>query len=391
MTASKLSRIHSIDFARGLVMVIMALDHCRDLLHIDSMTQSPTDLATTTPILFFTRWITHLCAPIFVFLSGVSAYLSLQQHGDVRESRRFLLSRGIWLILLECTVVSFGIWFDIYFRMLFFQVIAAIGCGFIVLALLIRVSPKWLGVAGLVIIFAHDLLSGVALPANPVARILGSILLARGVFPSPHFTFFVGYPVLPWTGILLTGYACGQLFIYAPDRRRRLFVRIGLGALLLFVLLRYTNIYGDPAPWSVQKNAVYSLLSFLNVSKYPPSLLYTLVTLGILFLLLAVTEGRHNRFISIFAVYGKVPLFYYLIHWYIVHSIMLVMVFAQGFPLSELVFGAFSFGRPKAGSGLTLPYVYLVWLGVIVLMYPLCRWYGQYKMAHKENKWLRYL
>ena len=244
-----------------------------------------------------------------------SAYLSLQQHGDIRESRRFLLSRGLWLILLECTVVSFGIWFDIYFRMLFFQVIAAIGCGFIVLALLIRVSPKWLGVAGLVIIFIHDLLlSGVPLPANPVARIVGSHPCWRGgVFSLPRILlFFVAYPVLPWTGILLAGYGCGRLFAYASDRRRRLFVRIGLGALLLFVLLRYTNIYGDPAPWSVQKNAVYSVLSFLDVSKYPPSLLYTLVTLGILFLLLAATEGRQNRFISFFAVYGKVPLFYYL-------------------------------------------------------------------------------
>lgn len=172
---------------------------------------------------------------------------------------------------------------------------------------------------------------------------------------------------------------------------RRIFLRMGLAALILFVVLRYSNIYGNPTPWTVQKNAVFTFLSFINYSKYPPSLLFDLVTLGCLLLLLAAAEGRKNRFMEVATVYGKTPLFYFLIHMYVIHLAMLIMVLCQGFHPADLVFGPFKFGRPASGSGITLPYVYAVWLGVVALMYPLCKWYGRYKTGHREKKWLRYL
>jgi uncharacterized membrane protein len=389
-----MKRIYSIDFIRGLVMIIMALDHSRDLLHVHSIDQNPTDLSTTTPILFFTRWITHLCAPIFVFLSGTSAFLSIknQPDQDTRTSRRFLLTRGLWLILLEFTIVNFAIWYDIHFQLEFLQVIFTIGFGFILLSTMIKVPPKILAMIGLILIFGHDLITTLPPPANPVARFITSFLFAPGLFPiTSHLTIFVGYPALPWFGIMLTGFACGQLFWLPAPQRKKIFWQTGMAVLILFVILRYINIYGDPSKWSHQKDALFTFLSFMNVSKYPPSLLYTLVTLGIMFLLLAVMENVTNPFTRVISTYGKVPLFYYLIHWYVLHTIMLIVVFAQGFHAADLQFGAFLFGRPKSPSGLPLAGVYGIWFGVVCLMYPLCRWYSAYKSAHRDNKWLRYL
>jgi len=373
-------------------MMIMALDHTRDFLHVNPVTQDPTNLATTTPVLFFTRWVTHFCAPVFVFLSGLSAYLSFKSQADEKATRRFLLSRGIWLVVLEFTVVNFGLWFDIYFRTLIFEVIATIGCGFIILSFLYRIPPKILGITGVVLIFGLGLLSSVMLPDKPVLQFFGSLLMGPGVFPlAPNHMLIIAYPILPWLGIMLAGFGCGPLFELPAGIRRKIFLRMGLAALLLFVMLRYSNIYGNPTPWTVQKNAVFTILSFINYSKYPPSLLFDLATLGCLLLLLAAAEGRKNRFMDIATVYGKTPLFYFLLHMYVIHLAMLIMVLCQGFHPADLVFGPFKFGRPASGSGITLPYVYAVWLGVVALMYPLCKWYGRYKAGHPEKKWLRYL
>ncbi|WP_435353464.1 DUF1624 domain-containing protein [Emticicia sp. SJ17W-69] len=387
-----MKRINSIDFVRGLVMVIMALDHIRDLMHTTSLTQNPVDLATTTTGLFLTRWITHLCAPIFVFLSGASAYISFKNSNNLTESKRFLLSRGIWLIVLEFTVINFALWFDIHFQILMMQVICAIGVGLVVLSFLLKFSPRNIGIAGLVIIFSHNLLQGISFPKNPALNFISSVLFAPNFFQiTPNFSFLVSYPLIPWLGILLLGYGFGHFFAIPQEKRKKLFLQFGGGALLLFMLLRLINIYGDPAPWSVQKTPLFTILSFINVTKYPPSLLYTLVTLGIMFLVLSFTDGMKNKLIDIFSVYGKVPLFYYLIHWYLVHSIMIIMLFMQGFSIKDLNFAPFSFGRPQIGSGVELPVIYAVWLSVVIILYPLCLWYGKYKTEHRNNKWLRYL
>ena len=387
-----ITRITAIDFTRGLVMVIMALDHARDLLHVSSLTQNPTDLDTTTPLLFFTRWITHLCAPIFVFLSGASAYLSIKNKGNLAQSRRFLVSRGLWLVVLEFTIITFGIWFDLQFRMFLFQVIAAIGLSFVVLGLLLKLRSRIIGLIGFIIVLTHNLVPLIPFGEGSVVKLVLSPLFGPNVFQiSPQVTLVIAYPVVPWLGIMLLGFGCGSLFLIPAVKRNRLFLWIGFSCLLLFTGLRLGNLYGDPLPWAPQKNAVYTFLSFINVTKYPPSFLYDLVMLGIMFLLLGVAENFKNSFSRIISLYGKVPLFYYLLHWYVLHGIMLVMVFVQGFSWTDLVFGAFQFGRPQVGSGVGLAGVYLIWFLVVVALYPLCKWFAHYKAAHAQKEWLRFL
>jgi len=283
-----MNRLSSIDFVRGLVMVIMALDHTRDLFHVAALTSDPLNLTTTTPLLFMTRWITHLCAPIFVFLSGVSAWLSFQQMSDVKASRRFLWTRGLWLILLEFTVINFGIWFNPTFDILMSQVIGAIGFGMVVLSFLLRLSPKTVGLLGLTIIFGHNLLQNINFPVETPLHFIWGYLFRLSFFQiSPDFIFFVNYPLIPWLGILLAGFGLGQYLGLPTEPRRKMLLRLSLGALSIFVLLRSFNLYGDSQLWSsVQKNVIFAGLSLLNVSKYPPSLLFVCVTLGIGFLLL---------------------------------------------------------------------------------------------------------
>jgi uncharacterized membrane protein len=384
-------RVDAIDFARGLVMIIMALDHTRDLFHLHALTQSPTDLATTTPWLFFTRWITHLCAPIFVFLSGTSAYLSFQKRADMAETRQFLLRRGLWLLVLEFTVVSFGIWFDVKFRTSLFQVIAAIGFGFIVLGFLIKLPPKAIGLLGLLILLGHNLLPASFPAGSPFQQLLSALLRPNVFQVSPHHTLVIGYPPVPWLGMMLAGFASGPLFGMAPVKRKALFLKIGLACLALFTLLRYPNFYGDPAPWLTQENTLFTFLSFINVTKYPPSLLFCCLTLGLMWLILSFAEGLKNAFSRVVILYGQVPLFYYLVHWYLLHTLMVLLMLLQGFQWSDLDFGPFHFGRPQQPSGLRLGAVYLVWLSVVTGLYPVCRWYGSYRSRHPEKKWLRYL
>jgi uncharacterized membrane protein len=385
-----MKRINSIDFMRGLVMIIMVLDHTRDFMHTTSITQSPTDLTTTTPMLFFTRWITHLCAPTFVFLSGTSAYVSLKNKSNFSAGRKFLFTRGVWLIILEFTLVNFGLWFDIHFQNFLFDVIAAIGFGFIILSFLLKASPKTIGIIGLIIIFSHNLFSFIPL-GNTLSENILSALFVPKVFPlTSTRMFIVGYPPIPWLGVMLVGFACGKLFQHSIEARKKIFVKIGVAALSLFVLLRFINIYGDPAPWSKQKDALYTFLAFINVTKYPPSLLFCLLMLAFMFLIFALIEGVKNKYTNVVETYGKVPLFYFVVHWYILHPIVFVMVYLQGFKTSDMVFG-FNFGRPKEGSGVNLWLIYLVWIGVVILMYPLCEWYGKYKKQHREKKWLSYL
>lgn len=384
-------RILAIDTVRGLVMVIMALDHVRDLLHLPALTQDPTDLNTTTAPIFLTRWITHLCAPTFVFLSGTSAYLSLQRRrtmgGSLAATRGFLFRRGLVLIALEITVINFAFWTDVQFRTLLIQVIYAIGGGLIVLSLLSWLPVRWVGALGILIVVTHDLLLLVPPIANPVGQLIWALLFRLQLFPSPSFTVLIAYPLIPWLGIMLVGYASGTLFEQPLTNRRKRLLLGGLASLGLFVVLRFINQYGDAAPWSVQPTGLFTMLSFLNVSKYPPSLLYTLLMLGIMALLLAWADGVDNGLTRVLRVYGTVPMFYYLLHWYLIKLILIVLVYAQGY---SLAIGTLSFGRPPS-FGVSLPVVYLIWLSVVALLYPLCRWYGRYRTAHPELTWLRYL
>ncbi|MBL7817878.1 MAG: DUF1624 domain-containing protein [Saprospiraceae bacterium] len=387
-----MKRSTSIDFVRGLVMIVMALDHVRDLIHITATTEDPTNLTTTTPALFFTRWITHLCAPTFVFLAGTSAFLSLKSKNNLKESRRFLFTRGVWLFILNFTIVNFGIFMDYRFGFLFSQVIAAIGMGFIGLSLLMGLSMRSLSILSLVIIFGHDVFQSVSFPQGSPSNVAWSLLMSVGFFPiSDHINFLTSYPYIPWLGIMLAGFCCGELFLLPTEGRKKWLLRLGLGSLAVFIALRTFNIYGDPAPWGFQKDAVFSFLSFINTSKYPPSLLYTSMTLGIMFLLFYVFEGVQNAFIEVISVYGRVPLFYYIVHWFVIHAMSATVFLAQGFSFSDLQFSGFGMGRPKEMSGLNLLGTYGAWLSIVVLLYPLCKWYSDYKLRHKDKAWLRYL
>jgi uncharacterized membrane protein len=373
-------RIYSIDFARGLVMIIMALDHVRDLMHENSLTQSPVDLQSTTPILFFTRWITYLCAPTFVFLAGSSAYFSFKHKDDMAQSRKFLLQRGLWLIILEFTIVNFGLYFDLGFHTLIFEVIAAIGVGMIVLSFLLKLPTGVIGIIGLIILGCHNLLPG----STP--------LFSMGSFPiSSNHIYLVAYPPIPWLGIMLVGFAAGNWFGWQESERKSLLLKIGAGALLLFLVLRFFNIYGDPFPWAIQKTTIYTILSFINISKYPPSLLFCLITLGILMFILSFDQRHKNRITDMVCVYGKVPLFYFVLHLYFIHCLLLILLFFQGFHWADLSFATGSFGRPKGiHSGVALWAIYLIWLAVVGALYKPCGWFGKYKATHKYW-WLSYL
>jgi uncharacterized membrane protein len=387
-------RISSIDIMRGLVMVIMALDHARDFYHADASLFDPTDLGKTNPILFFTRIITHWCAPTFVLLSGVSIRIG-QQRKTKKELSIFLLTRGLWLIILELTIVRFGLVFQFLYDVTFFQVIGAIGFSMVVLSALIHLPFKVIVSLGILITLCHNLL-------DPIRLNAGDSLLAPWVFTYQigMYEFFPGrsaliiYPFLPWLGIMLLGYGLGEWYTAGFDstHRRKLLLRTGLTAMTMFILLRGFNIYGDPARWSAQKNLLFSLMSFVNVTKYPVSLLYTLMTLGPVLIILSWMENIKSQVLKPFSVYGRVPLFYYILHFYMLHlgSLLLYMT-SSGKSFSDIDFHFNkSFGGIPPGTGYPLVGAYIAWITVVLLLYPVCKWYNRYKSTH-QDWWLSYL
>ncbi|MBT1706255.1 DUF1624 domain-containing protein [Chryseosolibacter indicus] len=387
------NRLSSIDFVRGVVMIIMTLDHVRDLLHVDSLTQSPTNLATTSPLLFFTRWITYFCAPVFVFLAGTSAYLSARNQNDVSKCRNGLIKRGFWLIIIDITVLNFGLYFDIKFHTVLFEVLASIGIGFIVLAFVVKIQPRVIGALGLITIITHNLFQLIPFKDESSLKLIISPLFNVLVLPlGDNRVLLSVYPPIPWLGVMLCGFAMGKTFTsLTPYKRKRLYINIGLACLAVFICLRYSNLYGDPLLWSHQKNVLFTVLSFLNVSKYPPSLLFCLVTLGGMFVLLAFSETMENKVSKIVANYGKVPFFYFLLHFYFIHLVLLSVLFLQGFTWQDLSFSTGTFGRPKdAQSGVDLPMIYVLWIGVLMVLYMPCVWFANFKAKH-SYWWLKYL
>jgi len=325
-------------------------------------------------------------------LSGTSAYISFKNKGNILQSRRFLLKRGLWLILLEFTIMNFGIYFDLGFHNFLFEVLATIGFGFIILSLLLRLSSKTAGAIGLIIIFCHNLFPFIPFENGSILKTVLSPLFSPAVFPvTAQTNFFMAYPPIPWLGIMLVGFASGKIFELPDIKRRAVFLKIGFMALSFFVVLRFINIYGDPSLWSSQKNSLYAFLSFMNVTKYPPSLLFCLITLGIMFLILAFGETVSNRVTNIVCVYGKVPLFYFIVHFYIIHIAMVVLMFLQGFHWQDLDFASGTFGRPRGvQSGVELLTTYLIWIVVVFILYKPCLWFGKYKATHKQW-WLKYI
>lgn len=386
-------RITSIDFLRGLVMVIMALDHVRDYFHAEAMIDDPTNLATTTPFLFFTRWITHFCAPTFLFLSGISAFLSGQRKSK-KELSIFLFTRGFWLVLLEVTIISFAWRFDPLQHMIIMQVIWTIGISMILLSAMIWLPFPVIMIIGLAILLGHNLLDKAEAETNNQVGLLWSIIHTPGghyVLPidqTRNVLFFYGF--LSWTGIMILGYCFGNLYKKSVSReqRKKVLLAIGLASLFSFFALRFINGYGDRAPWSIQKDTELSIISFFNTTKYPPSLMYTLMTLGPAILFLAFFENMQSRFAKFFITFGRVPFFYYLLHLFLIHTLTLIAFYASGYRASDIVAEPFYF-RPVE-FGYSLGAVYGIWAGVVLLLYPLCKWYDRFKSSH--NHWaLSYL
>jgi uncharacterized membrane protein len=355
------------------------------------MTQDPSNLQTTTAALFLTRWVTHRCAPAFVFLAGASAYLSYQRSNNKSEARRFLLYRGLWLLVLEFTFVSFALWFDMHFRLLLMEVIAAIGLSFIVLSFLIRLPSRIIGIIGILLIISGVFLQNMETPSDPAGAFAFSVLFRPGLFQlTPSHSFFSAYPLIPWLGIMLAGFSAGELLGLTPEKSKKILLQSGALFLLAFIVLRSVNTFGDPSKWYVQKSYLFTALSLLNVTKYPPSRLFSFLFTGLTMIILSVTGERQNVISRILAVYGRVPLFYFLIHLFVIHSLIFPMLFIEGFSSEDFVFGAFKNGRPQTSGGIGLTGVYIVWILVVLLMYPLCKWYGDYKFSHPEKRILRY-
>lgn len=399
------ARIDSIDLLRGIVMVIMLLDHTRDFVHNAAQQFDPTDLSRTNVALFFTRWITHYCAPVFVFLAGTGAYLQLARGTSKRQLSRFLVTRGLWLIVLEMTLVKFGISFNPDIRFLgFLQVIWVIGVSMIVLAALLHLPKSVIAGFGLLMIATHNLfdsyqVTGWGGPGSPVPGIAAKlwILLHQAFYGFPVFGFpspivFVLYPLIPWIGVMAVGYVCGGLYQLDADRRKRLLLVIGGAATLLFIIIRAINLYGDPSPWSHQESTLLTALSFINTSKYPPSLLFLLMTLGPSLMVLAWFESSSvgGRLRDFLVTFGRVPLFFYLLQWYTAHLFSLLLHLATGKPVSWLFQSPMEFKPPPPGTGFNLFVVYLSWIAGLLLLYPLCKWFAGVKRRRKDW-WLSYL
>ncbi|HKH62244.1 MAG TPA: heparan-alpha-glucosaminide N-acetyltransferase domain-containing protein [Flavitalea sp.] len=382
-------RISSIDLLRGAVMIIMALDHVRDYFHADTMFYDPLDLAKTNVILFFTRWITHICAPVFVFLAGTSAFLSGQRKSK-NELSLFLVKRGLWLMFLEVTVVNFGWAFNFKLPFIGLAVIWALGVCMVVLAAIIRLPMKATLVIGLLLVFGHNLLD----PIHIDTFFWAGLHEPRIFRLDETHSVRTAYPVLPWIGIMCLGYCLGNLYLKNVSQavRKKWLLTIGCLAILLFIVLRCINLYGDPSQWSQQGSWQFTILSFLNTTKYPPSSLYTLMTLAPALLFLAFTENSANRFTKPIIHIGKVPMFYYLLHIYLIHLLAMFAAEFSGFDWRDMILERRSWMDPRLkGFGFSLLTTYLVWIGVVVILYPLCRWYDRYKSVHREKWWLSYL
>jgi len=391
------SRIPSIDALRGAIIIIMALDHVRDYTSFAAMSFSPTDLSRTTTTLFLTRWVTHVCAQVFALTAGVGAFL-WYSHGHTRaQLSRFLVTRGLWLMLLEITVLRFILLFQWQFHgaLIFLTVFWMLGLSMVVLAALVHLPPKLLVALSLLVIAAHNLLDLID-PAH-FGRLapLWDILHQPAAIPFHGAIILVAYPLVPWVAVMAMGFCFGSILLWDAPRRQQFLLRLGLSLSGAFLVLRTWNHYGDPAPWSHQSSTLFTFLSFLNTTKYPPSLLFLLMTLGPAAIALAFFERVAFSSSNPLIVFGRVPFFFFLYHFSAAHLMAIVLGAIRYGPHHFLLLPAPSVGGPRQlfpqDYGFGLPVVYLVWLAVIAISYPVCRWYAQLKQRRRDLWWLSYL
>jgi len=388
-------RIPSIDLLRGVVILLMALDHVRMYFGEGTWYSDPTILATTTPLLFFTRWITHFCAPVFVFLAGTSAYLSGTKKSSTKEISGFLLTRGLWLIFVEIVIVNFAWTFDTSYSYLILQVIWAIGISMVILSALVFLPEKIIAVIGLTLVLGHNLLDGISVRGDSFSSLVWYTLHQKEfhIFASGNVVSFV-YPVLPWIGLMALGYVFGMVYKkdFDANKRQKLLLQLGIGLTVLFIVLRGFNLYGEPHTWTQQGSLTFSIISFFNTTKYPPSLQFLLMTIGPALIFLSVSENIQSKISRPIIVFGKVPFFFYILHLYLIHALATIYLVSQGQKWGAYIVSAREIisGR-LANFGVRLEAVYVIWILIILMLYPLCRWYQAYKSGHPEKRWLSYL
>lgn len=377
-------------------MILMALDHVRDFFHVGAMSFSPEDLSRTTPLLFMTRWVTHVCAPSFVFLAGMAAYLRLERDGSIPRASRYLLTRGLWLIVLELTVMRLAMNFTFDSRYPFLiLILCALGGSMIAMAALIHLPVRALAVVSLAIIGLHNLADGIPASRFGAFEPVWMLLHQQGLVMLGGVPFVVAYPLLPWIGVMGLGFWAGRVFALKPARRSRVLLATGAGLTVVFVLLRVSNLYGDPSPWSVQSSPIFTILSFLRTTKYPPSLLFLLMTLGPALMALGWLDRRGLRPDHPMVIIGRVPLFYYVVHFWLIHVLASAAAWLRyGEASFAWLFHPLpSMGGPRdlfpPGFGYSLWVVYAVWILVVLMLYPLCRWCAGVK-ARKRSWWTQY-
>lgn len=383
-------RISSIDLVKGLAMLFMALDHVRDYVHAPAFLFAPADPEQTTLAIFFTRWVTHFCAPSFSFLAGLSAFM-IGKRKPTTELSGFLLKRGLWLVFIELTVINFAWLFDLSFGTILLQVIWSLGISMIFLAGLVYLPRKVILIFSLILIFGHNLLDNISLDDS----IAWAIFHKLNIFMlSENLMLVVGYPIIPWIAVMSLGFCFGDFYDKSVDssKRRQTFNMIGMGAIILFVVMRWTNVYGDPVLFQQNDSPGQDLVSFLNPTKYPPSLLFLLMTLGGTLLLLANSEKWKGKLVDFICTFGRVPFFFYIIHIYLIHLIAIGLATLTGFVWKKnMVLAAWgAIENPIPGYGFPLWVVNAVWISVILVLYPICKRFDRYKQGNKDKRWLSY-
>jgi uncharacterized membrane protein len=381
-------RIQSVDLLRGIVMVIMALDHTRDFLHTSAYHFSPEDLSKTYGFLFFTRWITHFCAPVFVFLAGVSVRLASAKRPGRADMSRHLIARGLWLIFVEIVVMDVAWTFNFRFQLFVLQVIWVIGWGLILMAGLVWLPERVVAIGAVVVIAGHNLFDRVPLTG------LWPILHRPTVIQMGKTPIFELYPLIPWVAVLVAGYCFAPAFQMEAERRRRLLIRLGIAMTAAFCVLRAINVYGDPLRWSTQPTLELTIISFFRTMKYPPSLIYLLMTLGPAMLALGLMDRVRVSDNNPLRVFGRVPMFYYLCHFYLIHAVALMLSWLRyGRPDYFTHLPGALIGLPDptfpADWGFRLGFVYLMWAAIVGALYFPCRWWMGVK--RRGGWWTSYL
>jgi uncharacterized membrane protein len=394
VSVSARPRLESIDLLRGLIMVLMALDHARDFF--TNVKFDPLDLTQTNPALFLTRWITHFCAPNFILLAGVAAFLTRTRGRTTRELSWFLFSRGLWLAFLEVSWVRCLGWeFNFDYHNVGVGVLWAIGWGMVALSVLVWLPSGVVGIFGVLMICLHNLFDAVAPEAFGKLGWLWAVLhVSTGLHPAPGFNFAIGYPLVPWMGVLAAGYGFGKIFLLDAAKRQRWMRLLGLSLIVLFVVIRALNGYGNPRPWQPQSNLLFTIFAFIDVHKYPPSLDYLLITIGPALVLLSYLDKGTPRLLRPLLAFGRVPLFYYLLHLPLLHGVAVVAAWIRfgrvGWMFASPFAPPTAETTPPPNHGFDLPIVYLVWIVAVLALYPVCHWFADFK-ARRKGAWLSYL